>query len=170
MASLNNGGNNRSFEGNTSLPTAAGSTIPLLQQFVGELNTPNPVFHPATIPIAINLLHVAFEAPKLVTGQPSQQEKKEHLVSKELASKFLLVSSKMTLCPTSLQTRKKFPMYSLMKKVKEFYKGVRREVPLLERSIPFRLLRPTSSGRQIHKSRRWIGERRIINTIKKKGQ
>ncbi|KAL0392838.1 UNVERIFIED_CONTAM: hypothetical protein Sradi_2506600 [Sesamum radiatum] len=61
MASSNNGYDNRSFEGNISIPVAAGSAIPPPHQVLGGLNAPDLAFDATAIVVAINSLRCSSE-------------------------------------------------------------------------------------------------------------
>ncbi|KAL0320436.1 UNVERIFIED_CONTAM: hypothetical protein Sradi_5305100 [Sesamum radiatum] len=56
MTSSSNGGDNRYFEGNSSIPAAVGFAIPPSDQVQEALNAYDPAFNPATVPITINSL------------------------------------------------------------------------------------------------------------------
>ncbi|KAL0423913.1 UNVERIFIED_CONTAM: hypothetical protein Sradi_0926100 [Sesamum radiatum] len=86
MTISNNGGNNRSFEGNTSLLLVVGSPIPPTQQVKGGLNTSDLAFNQKTLPVALNsllakqlkpfikeIVQAAFQSSQANgAGQPSQ--------------------------------------------------------------------------------------------------
>ncbi|KAL0423915.1 UNVERIFIED_CONTAM: hypothetical protein Sradi_0926300 [Sesamum radiatum] len=55
MASFDNGGDNGSFEGNTFVPAAVGSTIPPPKQVVRGLNDNDLAFDSTAILVAIYL-------------------------------------------------------------------------------------------------------------------
>ncbi|KAL0293412.1 UNVERIFIED_CONTAM: hypothetical protein Sradi_6938200 [Sesamum radiatum] len=56
MAISHNGGSEGSFEGNTSHPSAAGSTVPPPSQTMGGLNVSAPSFNPRALPTAADQL------------------------------------------------------------------------------------------------------------------
>ncbi|KAL0462225.1 UNVERIFIED_CONTAM: hypothetical protein Slati_0110100 [Sesamum latifolium] len=56
IASSNHESNSESFEGNTSLHAAVGSTVPPSEQLLGGLNTLTPALDPVTLLVVANPL------------------------------------------------------------------------------------------------------------------